>query len=81
MFYGRLGKAQSTSDLETFYQLEYLDTVSRPLAEFHFKYRSREVLQHMMVSIFLVPRPLTLTSNSLRIIKRLVRQRNTDRIV
>ncbi|TGO25070.1 hypothetical protein BPAE_0088g00220 [Botrytis paeoniae] len=44
-----LGKPQKISDQETFYQLEYLDPVSKPLAEFHFKYRSREVLQQMMI--------------------------------
>ncbi|KAF7946563.1 hypothetical protein EAE96_009559 [Botrytis aclada] len=44
-----LGKPQKILDQETFYQLEYLDPVSKPLAEFHFKYRSREVLQQMMI--------------------------------
>ncbi|KAF7940772.1 uncharacterized protein EAE97_006958 [Botrytis byssoidea] len=43
-----LGKPQKISDQETFYRLEYLDLVNKPLAEFHFKYRSREVLQQMM---------------------------------
>ncbi|TGO15533.1 hypothetical protein BTUL_0039g00500 [Botrytis tulipae] len=43
-----LGKPQTISDQETFYRLEYLDPVNKPLAEFHFKYRSREVLQRMM---------------------------------
>ncbi|KAF7932440.1 uncharacterized protein EAE98_003739 [Botrytis deweyae] len=45
----KLGKPQKISDQETFYQLEYIDPVSKPLAEFHFKYRSREVLQQMMI--------------------------------
>ncbi|KAK6600771.1 hypothetical protein H4I95_07753 [Botrytis cinerea] len=43
------GKPQKISDQETFYQLEYIDPVSKPLAEFRFKYRSREVLQQMMI--------------------------------
>ncbi|TEY78589.1 hypothetical protein BOTCAL_0047g00130 [Botryotinia calthae] len=47
------GKPQKISDQETFYQLEYIDPVSKPLAEFHFKYRSREVLQQMMVGALL----------------------------
>ncbi|KAM3072442.1 hypothetical protein ACMFMG_009243 [Clarireedia jacksonii] len=34
---------------ETFFQLEYIDPVETPLVEFHFKYRSREVLQQMMI--------------------------------
>ncbi|TGO35756.1 hypothetical protein BHYA_0147g00210 [Botrytis hyacinthi] len=44
-----LGNPQKISDQETFYRLEYLDPVGKPLAEFHFKYRSREVLQQMMI--------------------------------
>ncbi|TGO67762.1 hypothetical protein BOTNAR_0036g00390 [Botryotinia narcissicola] len=44
-----LGKPQKISDQETFYRLEYLDPVNKPLAEYHFKYRSREVLQRMMI--------------------------------
>ncbi|KAF7905106.1 uncharacterized protein EAF01_005627 [Botrytis porri] len=55
-----LGKPQKIPDQETFYQLEYLDPVSKPLAEFHFKYRSREVLQKMMVSALLVLCSLTI---------------------
>ncbi|KAI9643039.1 hypothetical protein NHQ30_008774 [Ciborinia camelliae] len=43
------GKPQTTHDQETFYKLEYIDPVNKPLAEFHFKYRSKEVLQQMMI--------------------------------
>ncbi|ESZ92563.1 hypothetical protein SBOR_7048 [Sclerotinia borealis F-4128] len=44
-----LGKPQVSSDMETFYKLEYVDPIQKPLAEFHFKYRSREILQQMMI--------------------------------
>ena len=59
-FYNRFGKPQKISDQETFYQLEYIDPVSKPLAEFRFKYRSREVLQQMMVGALLFLCALTI---------------------
>lgn len=59
-FYNRFGAPQTSSDQETFYRLEYIDPVSKPLAEFHFKYRSRDILEQMRVRIFLLHRSRTI---------------------
>ncbi|CAD6450168.1 af46eb43-1fb3-4f29-abe8-68e04dc8b36e [Sclerotinia trifoliorum] len=55
----QFGAPQTSSDQETFYKLEYIDPVSTPLAEFHFKYRSRDILEQIMISSPAHPRVLS----------------------
>ncbi|KAJ8060088.1 hypothetical protein OCU04_011698 [Sclerotinia nivalis] len=55
----QFGAPQTSSDQETFYKLEYIDPVSKPLAEFHFKYRSRDILEQIMISSPAHPRVLS----------------------
>ncbi|KAB8303146.1 hypothetical protein EYC80_004595 [Monilinia laxa] len=43
------GVPQTSLDREIFYKLEYIDPINKPLAEFHFKYRSREILEQIMI--------------------------------
>ncbi|QSZ31535.1 hypothetical protein DSL72_001102 [Monilinia vaccinii-corymbosi] len=61
------GAPQISSDRETFYKLEYIDPISKPLAEFHFKYRSREILEQMMI---LSPVPHRMSTKNLDVIPR-----------